>query len=238
MHDHLDLVGPRAPNSSRASMTSSALLNIVALSIEIRSPMSQFGCARACCRRRRRHPAGGPVAERPARGGQDHPLDLAGALAAQRLEDGAVLAVDRDQPGAVRGAGAAASARRRRPCSPCWRAPAPRRAAPARAPAPAPPRRRSPTSPSRPARPPRRRAPPARPPRAMPLPSSAASSSASRAGSAVTATRGPQPPRLLGEQRDVAAAGQRHHLVGLGPALRLEQRDGVAARPSRSRRRC
>ena len=34
--------------SARASITSSALLNIVALSIEIRSPMSQFGCARAC----------------------------------------------------------------------------------------------------------------------------------------------------------------------------------------------
>ena len=42
--------------SSRASITSSALLNIVALSMEMRSPMSQFGMRPRLGRRGRGHP--------------------------------------------------------------------------------------------------------------------------------------------------------------------------------------
>ena len=58
----------------------------------------------------------------------------AAALAQQRLEDRAVLAVDRDQPRPVRRAGPPQRAPRRRPGSPCWRAPARRRARASRSP--------------------------------------------------------------------------------------------------------
>ena len=127
-----------------------------------------------------------------------------GRLAAQRLEDGAVLAVHRDQPGAVRGAGALQQlagadhallvGERQHPavlapaCSPGASPAAPTIADIAQSTG----SDAAASSASGPAA------------AAMPLPASAVSSSASRSASAVTATRAPEPPRLLGEQRDVA----------------------------------
>ena len=45
--------------------------------------------------------------------------------------------------------------------------------------------------------------------------------------SAVTATRARSRRACSASSRDVAAAGQRHHLVALGPALPLDERHGV-----------
>ena len=155
---------------------------------------------------------------------------VARVLAAQRLEDGAVLAVDRQQRGAVRARRSPAAGRRRRPGSPCWPAPAPspcrRRPQPRREAGGADDGRHGPV---RPARTPPRPAPPRPAAASMPVPARPPRSSASRVASAVTAMRAPERARLLGQQRHVAGAGQRHDLEGLRPAGVPQQLDGVAA---------
>ena len=75
---------------------------MVAESTEILAPMSQLGCATACSGVASRHVGQRPVAERPARRGQDQLLDRVALRSVEHLEDGVVLGVDRQQPRARR----------------------------------------------------------------------------------------------------------------------------------------
>ena len=216
MDQHLDLRRGRTSKSARASITSSALLNIVALSIEIRSPMSQFGCARAW--------AGVAAAIRASdqsRNGPPEAVRISRSISPRgssrsSLEDRAVLAVDRAGAGCRARRRSAAADRRRRPGSPCWRARGHRHAGRVRGPAPGRRRRRSPTSPSRPAPPPRRRSASGPAAARMPLPASAVGELGQAvAGSAVTATRAPSRRACSASSATLAAAGQRDDLVAL-----------------------
>ena len=76
-------------NSQRASITSRALFISVAESTVIFGPICQVGCRRASSAVTSASSAARLAAERPAAGGQHDALDLAGAAARQRLEDGA-----------------------------------------------------------------------------------------------------------------------------------------------------
>ena len=97
---HADLVGRRS-NSQRASMISKALFISVAESTVIFGPIAQVGWARASatvtwasCSARER-------AKRPAAGRKHHPPHLLPAARLQRLEHGAVFAVDRQDCGVL-----------------------------------------------------------------------------------------------------------------------------------------
>ena len=68
----------------------------VAESIVILPPIAQVGCASACSTVTCAQLGRGPAAERPARGGEDQPVDRAGTLAGQQLMQRRVLGVDRD----------------------------------------------------------------------------------------------------------------------------------------------
>ena len=83
--------------SQRASITSSPLFISVAESIVIFGPISQFGWRSASLDRRPRDARRVPGAEGAARGGQDQARHVLAPLPGQRLEDRAVLAVDRQQ---------------------------------------------------------------------------------------------------------------------------------------------
>ena len=63
-------------NSSCASITSSALLTMVAELIVTTGPMSQVGCASACSGVTSRQLVAAPAPERPAAGGEDQPAHL------------------------------------------------------------------------------------------------------------------------------------------------------------------
>ena len=69
----------------------------VAELVVITRPMSQVGWARACSGVTSRHLLPGPAAERTAAGGQDQPVDLGRAAAAQALGECGVLGVDRHE---------------------------------------------------------------------------------------------------------------------------------------------
>ena len=62
----------------------------------------------------------GPAAERAAGAGEDHPLEVLAALAAQALRERGVLGVDRDEPLGLALDQVDRRARHRRPGSPCW----------------------------------------------------------------------------------------------------------------------
>jgi hypothetical protein len=82
-----------------ASIISSALLNIEALPIEIFRPIDQFGWARADMPPSHWPSARASMCGRGRTGGrQDDALDRMVLVVFERLEDGAVFAVDRDQP--------------------------------------------------------------------------------------------------------------------------------------------
>ena len=186
-------------------------------------------------RGRRRHARQRPLAERAAGGGEDQPVEVAPRRVAEELEEGAVLAVDR----------AAAACR----CSAQVR----RSSAPAQtrlsllASARTPPWRASSSPGARPAAPTIADIPQstgsaaaahsASGPASARTPLPASASAERRAPAGVGRHRDPraEPPRLLGEQRDVGAAGQRHDLVALAAALRLDERHRVLPdRPGRS----
>ena len=196
------------PRSARGPCSS-----CVALSTEILAPIDQIGCFTAisgvAARHRRRASA---VRNGPPEAVSTIFSISAGCLRVERLEDGVVLGVDRQQRGAVRAAPRPARSRRRRPASPCWPAPRRRRAAAPPASDAARQRRRSPPWSSRPGgRRPRPR-PAGRPrPRCRCRPAPPAARRR-RAGSATTARSGVQRDGLLGQQLDIAAGDQ-----GLAP---------------------
>ena len=93
-----------------ASMSSSPLFIRPAESIVTLGPMAQFGCARASSSVAAAIRSAVQVAERPARGRQGHPLDRGPVGVAERLEDGIVLAVERQQRAPCRFAAAMTAA--------------------------------------------------------------------------------------------------------------------------------
>ena len=117
------------PNRRCASISSRPLFIMVAESTEILAPMSQFGCATACSGVALGHLGQRPGAERPARGGQDQPVDRARRWPASNTWKIALCSESTGSsapPGRVDGVASAAG--RRRPAPPCWRAPPWRRA--------------------------------------------------------------------------------------------------------------
>ena len=67
----------------------------VAESMLIFGPIDQLGCFSASAGRAPEHRLPGPVAERAAGRGQDDALDILDPVGAERLEDGVVLGIDR-----------------------------------------------------------------------------------------------------------------------------------------------
>ena len=206
------------PNSQRASITSRPLFIRVAESIVILGPMRQVGWASASSRVTCAKLSRGPVAERPARRGEDQPLHVLRPAAVEALVQRAVLAVDRQQPRARFLRARQHQLARRRRASPCWQARRPCR-----------PRARGRSAPG-PRRPPRRR-PPSKPrggstTSTMPVRADAGaecrdrSTSLPNRSSAVVAADGhdlrPVTRHLLGQPLDVAARREADDLEAAG----------------------
>ena len=166
----------------------------------------------------------GQRAERAARRREHEPRHVLAAAAGERLEDRAVLAVDRQQRDAAARAPRAAPARPPSPALPCWRA---RRRGPARIAASVGARPTAPTSPAT-TRSAGCSATATRP--AGPTPSSGVSRAEALAqlargrGVGHRHALGPERAHLLGELRDVAARRERRHAEALGELRRDGER--------------